>query len=161
MKNKSPKPPKTYQEFIRRFPKLGEAWENIAEAGRQGPLDDKTARLIKLPSLPALCAKAPFIPASGRHWHPASPLKRSNRSSVSPQARSECRLLWPCSLGFTTKSINCRGGRRPERYERIRSFVISQRYRSTFSICRRHKAMYPRGSQEPVLTDSRGKHYQG
>jgi alkylhydroperoxidase/carboxymuconolactone decarboxylase family protein YurZ len=48
MKNKSPKPPKTYREFIRRFPKLGEAWEKIAEAGREGPLDEKTARLIKL-----------------------------------------------------------------------------------------------------------------
>ena len=42
------KPPKTHDAFIRRFPKLGEAWEKIADAGRQGPLDAKTARLIKL-----------------------------------------------------------------------------------------------------------------
>lgn len=44
----SPKPPKTYQTFVRRYPKLGEAWEKIAEAGREGPIDAKTARLIKL-----------------------------------------------------------------------------------------------------------------
>lgn len=41
-------PPKTYKEFIQRFPLLGEAWEKIAEAGKNGPLDEKTARLIKL-----------------------------------------------------------------------------------------------------------------
>ena len=44
----SPKPPKTYEVFIRRFPKLAEAWEKIAESGREGPLDKKTARLVKL-----------------------------------------------------------------------------------------------------------------
>lgn len=43
-----PKPPKTYQEFIKRFPKLGEAWDKIAQAGQDGPLDEKTARLVKL-----------------------------------------------------------------------------------------------------------------
>lgn len=43
-----PKPPKVYQEFVNRYPKLAEAWENIAEAGTAGPLDEKTARLIKL-----------------------------------------------------------------------------------------------------------------
>lgn len=41
-------PPQTYQDFISRYPKLAEAWENIAEAGKAGPLDEKTIRLIKL-----------------------------------------------------------------------------------------------------------------
>ncbi|MFQ5675424.1 MAG: carboxymuconolactone decarboxylase family protein [bacterium] len=45
---KQSEPPKIYQQFIERFPKLGEAWDNIAKAGKQGPLDEKTARLIKL-----------------------------------------------------------------------------------------------------------------
>ena len=35
-----PKPPKTYRQFIARYPKLGEAWDNITEAGEDGPLDD-------------------------------------------------------------------------------------------------------------------------
>lgn len=45
---KAQKPPRAFQEFTRRFPKIGEAWERLGEAGRDGPLDDKTARLIKL-----------------------------------------------------------------------------------------------------------------
>ena len=43
-----PEAPKTYRDFIARFPKLGEAWEALSEAGRQGPLDAKTQRLLKL-----------------------------------------------------------------------------------------------------------------
>jgi alkylhydroperoxidase/carboxymuconolactone decarboxylase family protein YurZ len=43
-----PKPPKTYQAFVKRYPKIGQAWEVIAEAGQDGPLDAKTVRLIKL-----------------------------------------------------------------------------------------------------------------
>jgi alkylhydroperoxidase/carboxymuconolactone decarboxylase family protein YurZ len=43
-----PKPPRVYETFVRRYPKLGEAWENIAQAGGDGPLDPKTTRLIKL-----------------------------------------------------------------------------------------------------------------
>lgn len=44
----NPEPPKTYQEFVKRFPKLAEAWEKIAEAGKEGPLDEKAGRLLKL-----------------------------------------------------------------------------------------------------------------
>lgn len=43
-----PKPPETYEAFIERYPKLKEAWEKIADAGKDGPLDEKTIRLIKL-----------------------------------------------------------------------------------------------------------------
>jgi alkylhydroperoxidase/carboxymuconolactone decarboxylase family protein YurZ len=43
-----PKPPETYQAFVKRYPKVGQAWGLIAEAGREGPLDPKTARLVKL-----------------------------------------------------------------------------------------------------------------
>jgi alkylhydroperoxidase/carboxymuconolactone decarboxylase family protein YurZ len=44
----APIPPKTYQEFVQRYPQIGQAWEAIAEAGQKGPLDAKTTRLIKL-----------------------------------------------------------------------------------------------------------------
>jgi alkylhydroperoxidase/carboxymuconolactone decarboxylase family protein YurZ len=44
----NPKPPQTYEEFVQRFPKLGEAWTLIHAAGETGPLDEKTARLVKL-----------------------------------------------------------------------------------------------------------------
>lgn len=45
---KLPEPPRMHAEFVGRYPELGRAWELIAEAGRKGPLDDRTARLVKL-----------------------------------------------------------------------------------------------------------------
>ena len=43
-----PTPPARYQEFVERYPHLGDAWSLIAEAGTEGPIDPRTARLIKL-----------------------------------------------------------------------------------------------------------------
>ncbi len=43
-----PKPPAIHQEFVSRYPKLGDAWELIAAAGKEGPLDARTVRLVKL-----------------------------------------------------------------------------------------------------------------
>jgi alkylhydroperoxidase/carboxymuconolactone decarboxylase family protein YurZ len=41
-------PPKVHEDFIARYPELGQAWENINAAGGRGPLDARTQRLIKL-----------------------------------------------------------------------------------------------------------------
>jgi alkylhydroperoxidase/carboxymuconolactone decarboxylase family protein YurZ len=41
-------PPPTYKAFVQRYPKLAQAWDLIHEAGKEGPLDERTARLIKL-----------------------------------------------------------------------------------------------------------------
>lgn len=43
-----PRAPHAYQEFIQQFPKVAQAWELLAMAGREGPLDEKSRRLIKL-----------------------------------------------------------------------------------------------------------------
>ena len=43
-----PVPPEIYHQFVERYPKLEKAWEQLSEAGREGPFDDKTIRLIKL-----------------------------------------------------------------------------------------------------------------
>jgi alkylhydroperoxidase/carboxymuconolactone decarboxylase family protein YurZ len=43
-----PKPPETYQAFTQRYPRLARAWEELAEAGKEGPLDARAARLVKL-----------------------------------------------------------------------------------------------------------------
>lgn len=40
--------PAAFDEFTKRFPKLGEAWALMAAAGGEGPLDLKTQRLVKL-----------------------------------------------------------------------------------------------------------------
>lgn len=46
--SKLPEAPKPYTRFIERYPKLGQAWDAIHEAGAEGPLDERTQRLIKL-----------------------------------------------------------------------------------------------------------------
>lgn len=43
-----PKPPRTFQEFSKTFPKLRKAWDLLGDAAKDGPLDDQTARLVKL-----------------------------------------------------------------------------------------------------------------
>ena len=45
---KANQPPRAYRDFVSRYPKLGEAWDRINEAGADGPLDERTCRLIKL-----------------------------------------------------------------------------------------------------------------
>lgn len=48
MSEKLAKPPKTYDEFSETFPALRQAWDILGEAAKDGPLDARTARLIKL-----------------------------------------------------------------------------------------------------------------
>jgi hypothetical protein len=43
-----PTPPEIYQQFVERYPQLEKAWETLSEAGREGPLEPKTLRLVKL-----------------------------------------------------------------------------------------------------------------
>ncbi len=43
-----PDPPDTYASFAETFPELAKAWELAGQAGRTGPLDARTARLVKL-----------------------------------------------------------------------------------------------------------------
>jgi alkylhydroperoxidase/carboxymuconolactone decarboxylase family protein YurZ len=45
---KMPKPPRTFDEFSETFPSLRKAWDILGDAAKEGPLDDRTARLIKL-----------------------------------------------------------------------------------------------------------------
>jgi alkylhydroperoxidase/carboxymuconolactone decarboxylase family protein YurZ len=45
---KLPKPPATFQSFQKKYPKIAQAWDDLSEAGRHGPLDDSTQRLVKL-----------------------------------------------------------------------------------------------------------------
>lgn len=43
------RPPKTFNDFVARYPELGQAWEMMGKAGAEaGPLNKKTVRLIKL-----------------------------------------------------------------------------------------------------------------
>lgn len=42
------RPPATHQAFVRRFPRIGRAWDLVNEEGATGSLDAKTQRLLKL-----------------------------------------------------------------------------------------------------------------
>jgi alkylhydroperoxidase/carboxymuconolactone decarboxylase family protein YurZ len=48
MKRKTSRAPAAHQQFVRRFPGLGKAWNLVNEEGGAGPLDAKTQRLVKL-----------------------------------------------------------------------------------------------------------------
>jgi 4-carboxymuconolactone decarboxylase len=48
MSEDSAKPPETYEAFVTRFPRLAAAWEQLGVAGDEGPLDERTVRLVKL-----------------------------------------------------------------------------------------------------------------
>lgn len=43
-----PGPPDSYMRFINRYPKLDAAWQAIREQGDEGPLDERTQRLIRI-----------------------------------------------------------------------------------------------------------------
>jgi alkylhydroperoxidase/carboxymuconolactone decarboxylase family protein YurZ len=45
---KQSRPPATHQRFVRRFPRLGRAWDLVNEEGGAGPLDARSQRLLKL-----------------------------------------------------------------------------------------------------------------
>ena len=48
MDDRGARPPKTYEEFSAAFPRLREAWDLLGDAAADGPLDARTARLVKL-----------------------------------------------------------------------------------------------------------------
>jgi alkylhydroperoxidase/carboxymuconolactone decarboxylase family protein YurZ len=43
-----PKPPKAFEDFAKRYPKLAGAWSDLTAAGEEGPLDADAQRLVKL-----------------------------------------------------------------------------------------------------------------
>ena len=48
MKKKLPKPPRAFDQFSENFPTLRKAWDLLGDSAKEGPLDDRTARLVKL-----------------------------------------------------------------------------------------------------------------
>ena len=48
MTDPTAKAPKTYDAFVREFPRLGEAWESMRLAEEDGPFGKRELRLLKL-----------------------------------------------------------------------------------------------------------------
>jgi 4-carboxymuconolactone decarboxylase len=47
-KNELSRPPRAFDEFSETFPALRKAWDILGDAANEGPLDERTARLVKL-----------------------------------------------------------------------------------------------------------------
>ena len=77
-----PLPPDTYRTFVQRYPKIAEGWEAIASAGKEGPLGEKTARLIKLAVACAALREGTSTPTCARPWPWGLPGRRSSKSSL-------------------------------------------------------------------------------
>ena len=45
---KRSQPPAVHQQFVRRFPGIGRAWDLVSDQAGQGPLDARAQRLAKL-----------------------------------------------------------------------------------------------------------------
>ena len=87
-----PKPPKMHGDFIERYPELGRAWSLIAEAGRNGPLDERTARLVKLGvAMAALRDRSRVLGGRGN-----------------PESAAECRLRWRLHRRGPVRSLSDR-----------------------------------------------------
>ncbi len=48
MAKRTPQPPRTYKLFTERFSHLARAWDEMRAEEAAGPLDERTARLVKL-----------------------------------------------------------------------------------------------------------------
>jgi len=86
-----PPAPKTHGQFTARYPSLAKAWEEIAEAGRQGPLDEKTQRLVKLAVAIGAMREGAVHAAYVRPGQWALNQRRLNRWLPSAQVRWACR----------------------------------------------------------------------
>jgi len=85
------RPPKRFQEFTRRYPEIGRAYEALAEATQSaGPLDSKTRCLVKL----AIAA------GSWREGAVHSHARRALAAGCSPEEIRHVVLLATTTLGF-------------------------------------------------------------
>lgn len=87
----SNKPPRTFKEFVGRFPALGAAHESIARAvERAGPLDAQTRALIKI----GICVGAGLESALRSH------VRRAVQSGASQAQIEQAILLGMNTIGF-------------------------------------------------------------
>lgn len=85
------RPPKTYQEFVSRFPAIGQGWELLREGAEEaGPLDEKTLRLVKLG----------IAVGALREGAVHSAARRALDAGVSPQALEQVVALSASTIGL-------------------------------------------------------------
>jgi alkylhydroperoxidase/carboxymuconolactone decarboxylase family protein YurZ len=90
-KSTSSKVPGTYKEFVKKFPALGRAHENIASAVEQaGPLDAKTLALVKI----GICVGAGLESALRSH------VRRAMQHGATVAEVEQAILLGMNTVGF-------------------------------------------------------------
>lgn len=87
-----PPPPDAYRHFVERFPLLGQAWNLIGTAGSQGPLDLRTARLVKLA----------IAMGAGREGAVHAGVRKALAAGVSPEEIEHLVALAAGTLGMPT-----------------------------------------------------------
>jgi 4-carboxymuconolactone decarboxylase len=91
MNEPNPKLPKTYKDFIARFPSLGEAHESVAKAVDDvGPLDRKQCALIKM----GICIGANLESAFRSH------VRRAIEHGATTEEIEQAILLGMNTVGF-------------------------------------------------------------
>ena len=85
-----PKPPPTFNAFTGRYPRLAEAWQRIAEEGREGPLDAETARLVKLG----------IAIGAMREGSVHSSVRKAHARGISPEAMEQVVALAAGTIGL-------------------------------------------------------------
>lgn len=86
-----PNLPKTFQDFIERFPNIEDAHANMAKAVESiGPLDAKTMCLVKI----GICAGAGLETATKSH------VRRALENGASPEEIEQAILLAINTIGF-------------------------------------------------------------
>lgn len=66
--SKMPEPPRAYSDFVARYPKLGEAWDRIAEAGSDGPLEVPDPRAARFDNLGRFAILAAILVIVAYAW---------------------------------------------------------------------------------------------
>src|SRR5262245_1444511 len=88
--SKLPKPPAAFQSFQKKYPKIAQAWNTLADAGQQGPLDEPTQRLVKLG----------IAIGSMREGAVHSAVRKAKAASVSTEAIDQVIALAATTIGL-------------------------------------------------------------
>jgi 4-carboxymuconolactone decarboxylase len=89
--DRGPEPPKTFKAFVRRFPALGGAHEQIAQAvDSLGPLDAKSRALVKI----GICLGAGLESALRSH------VRRALQAGATEEEIEQALMLGMNTIGF-------------------------------------------------------------
>ncbi len=103
MSRDNPTLPKTFEDFVQRFPEIDKAHQSTAQAlDTVGPLDERTAALVKL----GICVGAGLESAVRSH------VRRALKSGISAAEIEHALILGINSIGFPSSVAAWQWGRK-------------------------------------------------